>query len=476
MVHITMMYNLFNRTILFAIMCFTLSVNAQEVEIDSLKAGEHNITSIKDFMKQSEWHFHSRTFFMATLNEGKSKDDYTLAQGAGIGLLTAPIKGFQLGVSGYFIFNLASSNLEKPDPITGLSNRYELGQYDLNNHLNKKDLDRLEALFLRYTYRKQSITVGRMELQTPFMNMQDGRMRPTIEEGVWLKLSPHKKITINGGYIWSVSPRSTIEWFKISESVGIYGQGVNTDGTKSNHKNNIESKGFAMLNLSVKPTKNLEINIWDGYFDNVMNTALIEIKNEHVISKNQLKLYEHIMYIHQNAVGNGGNGNQSKTYINKGAQANVISGRIGIKNKKLDWNVNFTHITKDGRYLMPREWGRDPFYTFIARERNEGMGNVNAFSTNFAINLLKQKLKPSVGYGYYKLADVTDYKMNKYGMPSYHQLNISASYNFVNFWKGLEIRVLCAGKLNADNNVIAPKYYYNKVNMINFNFIIDIKI
>jgi hypothetical protein len=27
---------------------------------------------------------------------------------------------------------------------------------------------------------------------------------------------------------------------------------------------------------------------------------------------------------------------------------------------------------------MPREWGRDPFYTFMPRERNEGYGDVNA--------------------------------------------------------------------------------------------------
>ena len=28
--------------------------------------------------------------------------------------------------------------------------------------------------------------------------------------------------------------------------------------------------------------------------------------------------------------------------------------------------------------LLPREWGRDPFYTFLPRERNEGLGDVHA--------------------------------------------------------------------------------------------------
>ena len=31
-------------------------------------------------------------------------------------------------------------------------------------------------------------------------------------------------------------------------------------------------------------------------------------------------------------------------------------------------------------FLMPREWGREPFYTFLPRERNEGLGGVNAWT------------------------------------------------------------------------------------------------
>jgi hypothetical protein len=452
------------------------TLNAQEQEDDTTDKSEHKITSIKDFMKQSDWHFHSRTFFMSTINDGALKDDYTLAQGAGIGLLTTPVKGFQIGISGYFIFNLASSDLEKPDPSTGQSNRYELGQYDLTNHLNKKDLDRLEDLYVNYKYRKHSITLGRMELQTPFLNMQDGRMRPTIEEGVWLKFNLHKKLIVNGGYIWSVSPRSTIEWFKLGESVGIYGQGINTDGSKSNYKNNIESKGFSMLNLAIKPNDNIEINIWDGYFDNVMNTVLLELKNENVVFAKKLKLYENIMFIHQDAIANGGNINQSITYINRGAQANAISGRLGLKNKTMDWNINYTHITNDGRYLMPREWGRDPFYTFMARERNEGTGGLNAYTTSFTLSSLKKHFKSGIGYGYYVFPDVTNFELNKYGMPSYHQMNISSSFNFDKFWKGLEIRMLIAGKLNSNDTTLDPKFIYNKVNMLNFNLIIDLKI
>jgi hypothetical protein len=53
--------------------------------------------------------------------------------------------------------------------------------------------------------------VGKINLNTPFLNPQDGRMRPTIEEGVWLSIKESKKIGFNGGWIWKISPRSTVQ-------------------------------------------------------------------------------------------------------------------------------------------------------------------------------------------------------------------------------------------------------------------------
>lgn len=457
-----------------ALLTFFQTNGQEHQEVLPENKDSSKIKSVKDFFQKSEWHFHSRSYFMATLNEGVLKDDYTFAQGAGIGLLTVPVKGFQLGVKGYFIFNVASSNLSKPDPTTLLGNRYEIGQYDVTNPTNHKDLDRLEDLFLRYTFRHSSITIGRMELETPFMNMQDGRMRPTLEEGTWLKLKLSEKIQFEGGYIWSVSPRSTVEWYSLKESIGIYGQGVNSKGKPSNYLDHIDAGGLFLGNLKLKLTKGLSFNIWNAYFEKIMNTALIEIKNENQL--NSFNFYQGVMFFHQNAIGNGGNENQNITYIEKGSEANVISARVGLKTKKINWNVNFTHITNHGRYLMPREWGRDYFYTFMPRERNEGAGNLNAFTTNFLIGSEADKLKAGIGYGYYKMPSVTDFKFNKYGMPAYHQLNVSAQYSFANFWKGLNIRFLVAAKKQDGNEVLNPKFIYNKVNMANFNFIVDLKL
>jgi hypothetical protein len=430
---------------------------------------------LKDCFLQAHWEARTRTFFMQTINEGALKDDYALASGAGIGVLTKPIYGFQVGISGFFIYNLASSKIELPDSLTLSSNRYEVGLFDIENPNNKNDLDRLEELYIKYNFSKSAVTIGKININTPFLNPQDGRMRPTIEEGIWLNINESKKIGINGGWIWKISPRSTVHWFSLANSMGINPMGVNIDGTKSDYKENINSSGMAIANIYFKPNEKLKINIWDGMLDNVMNTAMIEINTNQSLNKKN-KLYQGIMYIHQDAINNGGNSDPKKTYINKGAQSNLISAQLGIKNKKVNTSINYTHITGDGRYLMPREWGKEPFYTFMPRERNEGFGNVHAFSIKSSFNFFNEKFKTGISYGYFNLPDVKNYRLNKYGLPSYHQINLEGSYLFNDFLRGLEIKILVAYKTKEGETYNNLKYIYNKVNMINFNFIIDFKI
>ena len=461
--------------ILFAVISNAQDNGQHGVDMHHIAMRPKDSICLKDCFLKAHWEAHTRTFLMNTINEGALKDDYALAAGAGIGVLTQPVYGFQAGVSGFFIYNLWSSDLHKPDSITKQSNRYESGLFDSEDPNNKNDLDRLDELYLKYNLFKSAITVGKININTPFLNPQDGRMRPTIVEGVWLNINESKKIGINGGWIWKISPRSTVQWFSLANSMGINPMGVNTDGTRSDYHDHIKSEGMAIANVYFRPNDNIKINLWNGYLDNVMNTAMIELNTNQKVA-NGLVLYQGLIYLHQDAINNGGNADQTKTYIQKGAQSNVISAQIGLKNKKTNTSLNYTHITGDGRYLMPREWGKEPFYTFIPRERNEGLGNLHAVVLRSGLNLMNSKFKTGLAYGYYQLPDVKEYRLNKYGMPSYHQLNLDASYAFSNFLRGLEVKAIVAYKLNAGNTYNNLKYVYNKVNMVNLNLILDFKI
>lgn len=432
---------------------------------DSLFQKEHKL--------KMDWEIRSRSFFMSTSYSNHLKDDHALATGIGLGALTHPIYGFQFGVGGFFTYNVFSSAIDQPDSITLAPNRYELGLFDITQPDKKKNLGRLEELYLKYSLSKSSITVGKMLLNTPFFNPQDGRMRPTFEEGVWLSINENKKIGFNGGWIWSVSPRSTVKWYRLQESIGLYSSGVNDKGKKSDYFGNIHTEGIAIANMYFKPSQNIKINIWDGYLDNIMNTAIIEINANQKMNEKS-NIYQGLIFLHQDALNKGGNEDQTKTYIKEGATSNVISAQFGYKYKKTNTSINYTHITGDGQYLMPREWGKEIFYTFQSRERNEGLGNVHAFVIKSSTTI--RQLKSTLGYGYYQLPDVKNYRLNKYGMPSYHQINLDLTYIFTKNLKGLEIKMLTVYKLLQGDIYNNLKYEYNKVNLLNFNLIIDYKL
>ena len=420
---------------------------------------------------RGEFHVHLRSFFMATDNAGSLKDYYALAEGAGLSFLSPKIYGFQAGVTGFFIFNLASTDFSIPDATTKGTNRYEIGLFDINNPNNTKDLDRLEDLYLKYNFRKSWAMAGRFELNTPFINRQDGRMRGTIEEGVYAEFNEVKNLKVEAGWLWMISPRSTISWYHLEDSYGVYSMGLNPDGTKSNYKNNISSAGNGLLGLTWSKNKNLKVQAWDIWAENVFNTALLQIDGEKSIAANSL--LAGVQYIRQDALNYGGNKVQSKTYIPKGSFSQVVGGRLGYRAGKHEVTINYTRITDDGRFLLPREWGREPFYTFMARERNEGIADMHAVNVRYAGNFSKSRLKPSLTYGHYYLPDVKDPSRNKYGLPSYAQINAEVKYSFDKKLKGLQLQLLVVHKIGMGETYNDDRYVFNKVNMTNYNFVLD---
>lgn len=420
---------------------------------------------------RGEFHVHLRSFFMGTDNDRQLKDYYALAEGAGLSYLSPKIYGFQAGVTGFFIFNLMSSDFSIPDATTKGLNRYELGLFDINNPKNTKDLDRLEDLFLKYHLRTSWVMAGRFELNTPFVNRQDGRMRGTIEEGVWLEVNEIKNVRIESGWLWMISPRSTISWYQLEDSYGVYPMGLNPDGSKSNYKNNISSEGVGLLGATWSKGRAIKVQAWEMWAENVFNTALLQTDLE--LKTGKMVILAGVQYIRQDALNDGGNADQTKAYIPKGSAAQVFGGRAGLRSGNNEFSVNYTHIADKGRFLLPREWGREPFYTFLARERNEGIADMHAVNIRYAGAYVKGKLKPSLAYGHYFLPDVKDPSRNKYGLPAYAQVNAEVRYVFDKRLKGLQAQLLVVHKFGAGETYNDDRYVFNKVDMTNYNLVLD---
>jgi hypothetical protein len=413
-------------------------------------------------------HGHLRTFYSSTFNKN-SQAEYAQAIGGGIQFISKPLYNLRIGVSGFFIYDAFSSDLTKPHPLSNSLNRYELGLFDITDPANKTNLDRLEELYIQYQKNKLTITIGKQLLNTPFINLQDGRMRPTEVQGIWSQYR-NKENKFYAGWLNRFSPRSTVEWYKTGESIGLYSVGLNIDGSKSGYKDALESKGVALIGAEMGLIKNHKIQFWNQYVENIFNSSLVQIDK---LPKASSPYYYGLQMIGQFVLNEGGNPDPNKTYFNPNQSSFVFGARLGKQQGQWDHSINFTRITKDGRYLMPREWGRDPFYTFLLGERNEGMGDLNAYVIKSKFTAKHLPLNVNMGIGYYDLPDIMDFAMNKYSFPAYMQYNLDTRYTFAGFWKGWEAQLIYFYKDAIGNTYNNPKYYINKADMGHFNFILN---
>jgi hypothetical protein len=413
-----------------------------------------------------------RYFFMSTINEDSLTDYFANAFGGAIKYETAPFHRFQFGMGGFFTFNIWSSDLAKPDPHTNVNNRYEIGLFDVTNPSNTKDLNKLEYLYLKYNLNNGYITLGKQLLNTPFINPEDGRMRPTEEDGIYAQIKKTKTVW-EGGWLYNMSPRSTVKWFTVANSLGIYSKGFNEDGTQSDYNGNLSSKGIGIFGVTYFINKKWNTRLWEQYVDNIFNIWMLQAEYKNNLPTNNF--FAGVRFIGENAVHDGGNPDPQKTYIAKGSHSFVISTRAGWQFHQWETSLNYSHITKQGRFLLPREWAIEPLYTFMYRERNEGAGDVHAFMWKLKNTTLKSKLATEISAGYYNLPDVKNYVLNKYGMPSYGQLDFGAKYSFGKSLKGFDAEFLYAFKKGFGDNYNNSKYVINKVNMSHFSFIINYK-
>jgi hypothetical protein len=442
-----------------------------EERIEALHEAEQDTLSLSQAFKKGKTTGHFRYFFMATDNAKGLTDYYANAIGGGLKFETAPFRRFQFGVGGFFIYNLRSSNLAEEDPLTQQHNRYELSLFDLEDPENKADIDRLEELYLKYTNKGATITAGKQLINTPFINPQDSRMRPTEVEGVFAEVKAGHKWQFEGGWIYNISPRSTVEWYPVAKSIGINSQGVTPDGLPGNYRDHLSSKGIGLAGLTYKPFERLSIKAYNQFADNLFNTVLIQAEYQKPLSSSKVKAA--LQYIRQDAINSGGNEDPLKTYFDKRNKVNVLGAKLGLQKGHWETTLNYTRIAKTGRFTMPREWGTEPLFTYLSRERNEGFGDVDAFMANVRGTLPHYHLRLELGYGHYYLPDVENKVLNKYGLPSYRHLKAMADYEFKGPLEGLDIAMLYVHKGQLGQKLTDPKYIFNKVGMSSFNIIMN---
>lgn len=426
--------------------------------------GEQTVNNLKGWFVKGHFGGLIRNSFMATINQRDLKDYWANGTGGRLYYHTSEFKGFQIGLGGLFVFNTGSSDLTEADPVVGKGSRWEVQLFDITDPSNKDDMDRLEELFLKYRYKKSWIKLGKMGINTPLVNKQDTRLKPTVLSGVWAEINEWKNVSVSAGWFTKSSPRSTTAWYDLEAAIGLYGKGCNPDGTKSGYAGNITTNGLGILGIDYNFNDRLEIQIWDYYIENILNAGFFQ--TDYHIGQYELGF----QYLREDQINAGGNSDPARTYFPSGHTTNLFSLKAGIKKSKWSTSFNYTQGLNTGRFLFPRELGTARLYTYISRHRVEGLGDFQTFMMKFNyFPLDDSSLNVGVYVGRTNSNDMRDFELNKYGFMSYNQLNIDLNYALKGWLAGLDVRALYVLDTSFDKSIENPDYVFNKTNLSHVN-------
>ncbi|WP_296622556.1 OprD family outer membrane porin [Marivirga sp.] len=390
--------------------------------IDSVKHGSFNPNEARSF---HEWfkNGHLSGLFRSNSIQTYRPESQNFSGALGLGgriyYHSAYWHGFQMGVGGIYTYNILSTDLSNTtnNPYTP---KWERQLFDLEDPNNKHDLDRLEELFIKYRYKDSYLKLGKMLLNTPLINPQDSRMKPSAFQGIWLDWNEGHQFEINGGFFNKVSPRSTTEWVSISESIGLYDHLLNADTEHTI----INTRGLGMLGGHYLPNDHISFHSWQYYIDRVSFVSFNQLE----FTQNHIKLG--LQYLFQNSLG----GNK---YLNTDYQAQLLSGQLQWDNNKWQISYNQSYSLTGDAFKFPSEWGSEPFYTFISRHRIEGLEDTNSQTLKFDTQPFKNWESLNVGvYGVHSTfyQDVEENSLT--------QLSIDVQTHLKGEWKVLKLRLL----------------------------------
>ncbi|THD67523.1 hypothetical protein E7Z59_07625 [Robertkochia marina] len=425
---------------------------------------EHRVEKLSDLFTHGEIEGHIRNYFMNTRNQGELKDYYTNALGGAIAFKTLPYKGLEAGVKGIFTYRTFSADLNEPDEITGGVSKWEHELYDATDFENFNDLDRLEELYLKYNFRQGYFTYGKMEIRdTPLLNESDGRMKPFAFKGVWLHLE-NRIHRFEVSWIDRVSPRSTVEWYDFNEALGLAFNGYQPNGVPAHYYEKTESKGIALMEYYYR-AKGWRLRYNHYYLHRMFNIGMANVEY------NLPGWRFGVQYALQVPDGFQEELPYEERYMQPDETGQVISILSEFRRSGWLFNAAYSRAFSTGRFLFPRELGRDHFYTSVQRSRLEGFGNSHVYTLQGGYNFNTRELFLLTQFTGVHGPEVGDLRYNKYNLDSYHLLNTKLIWNLSDFFEGLRLELFYVRRWNMHND--DPQVVFNLSNFDQFNLIIN---
>ena len=414
-----------------------------------------------------------RSFWM---NTSYSKEilssDYALGLSALVGGKLTLQKKWELK-AGYRVFgNAFSSEFWLSDSATGQANRYESGLFNLSDPKDRF-FGRLELLSLGYSHPKFGFKLGKMGIQSDWVNAQDGRLSPTVVEGIHAYYVPKANWKVSVWVINRLNIRGSKDWLQVGETLGLFPQGRTLMGKPAAYLKNTESTWLGIWELEVKIRGGKTFRFSQTYASNLFATYWTTF--EKTIKNNFGAWTTGIQGGFQHGLGDGGNSLPELQYKNPKDLNFAISAKLNWKKGAWETQLSATQVGGSGRWLSPREWGKDAWYTFIPRERNEGFETVTAVVGYAAYRFESMPLDLYTYAGVHFLPSTANAAANKYNFPSYGQHNIGLRYTPKKI-KNLDFHLILMVKEPLERKNLPLVQQYNKVDLWHFNGLINWKL
>lgn len=434
----------------------------------------HHVESIKGFFLQGKFHGHVRNSFMGTVNNGMLKDYFANATGGALSYETAILKGFELGIKGIFTYNVWSTDLNQKDTLAHQSAKWEKELFDVTRPEEKKDLDRLEELYIKYHFKNSFVTIGKIDInQGPLLLRRDGRMKPFVYKGLWSELGMLKHHTFNVGWIYGVSPRGMTEWFSLKEAIGMLNNGHQPNGQPAHYHETTHTKGMLVLGYRGQ-LKNFKIQFWDHYLHQMFNTSWLQIDYEGKI------LLAGIQYVNQFADAYQRKLAYTERIFQPGATSNTLSVQLGAKVGNSGVKISGAYLRGMGggeRFVYPKVLSRENFYVSQPRSWIDGFGRVDVMMLRLYYRPVKEQWNSFSLDTRFERVHTTgedDFANNKYGMPSYFQSTTLIKYAFKNKLEGLNLIFLSVFKFTENAIELDHLETFYRTDLFHFNLILNI--
>jgi hypothetical protein len=306
------------------------------------------------------------------------------------------------------------------------------------------------------------------------LNPQDGRVIPTLFQGAWYRNGSLDGLTLDLGYISHVYARSGPRWTRVEDTLGIYPQGRNLDGTPASYDGNLRSAGIFVGGIGYEQPL-FAVSAWDYALENILNVVYTDAFLTPEV--NGMKLRFGAQYIGGQQLGGGGNADPAESYMQDDAY-HVLGAKAQVQTpSELVLAVSYNRVTDDGRFVFPRELGVEPLFVFMKRERTEGSGDVHGASIlaqqTWHPGGLFDRLSSATSFGVSLRTDPREAVLNKNGFPSLYQINWDTFVHFGGALEGLVGELLLVYKGPLEDTHGNPRFVVNKVDMFHVDFILN---